>query len=128
MYQLPLKFIEVSPDVAICATRIVAVMSTRAYQARETIKAERKAGTLINGCGTKTAETAIFLDNGTVISSPYKIPRILKKILKADGKSVKNSRVKADGNIVYTDAEELDELADDDPMLDEEEFEHMTDE
>ena len=128
MYQLPLKFIEVSPDVAICATRIVAVMSTRAYQARETIKAERKAGTLINGCGTKTAETAIFLDNGTVISSPYKIPRILKKILKAEGKGVKNSRIRADGNTVCTDVEALDELTDDDPMLDEEEFEHMTDE
>ena len=94
MYQLPLKFIEVSPDVAICATRIVAIMSTKSYQARETIKAERKAGTLINGCGNRSCESCIFLDNGSVISSPYKISRLLKKIDKATEKSSKELNAK----------------------------------
>jgi regulator of extracellular matrix RemA (YlzA/DUF370 family) len=107
MYQLPLKFIEVSPDVAICATRIVAIMSTKSFQARETIKAERKAGTLINGCGNRTCETAIFLDNGSVIASPYKIPRLLKKIAKATEKNTKG--LKKETNDKGIDIESLEE-------------------
>lgn len=101
MYQLPLKFIQVSPDVAICATRIVAIMSTKSYQARKTITAERSAGTLINGCGDRKAETAIFLDNGSVISSPYTIPSILKRIEKASGKKLKGEPYAKNGISVY---------------------------
>ena len=90
MYQVPLTFVEVSPDLVICATRIVAIMSTASYQARETIKAERKAGTLINGCGNRAAESCVFLDNGSVISSPYTVEKISRLILKADEKAGKN--------------------------------------
>ena len=143
MYQLPLKFIEVSPDVAICATRIVAIMSTKAYQARETIKAERKAGTLINGCGNRTCETCIFLDNGSVISSPYKISRLLKKIAKATERNAKGTKNVTDAkNVNVGDIDGDDELIDelihkydeegpfliedeDDPMQDEEEIDAL---
>ena len=132
MYQLPLKFIEVSPDVAICATRVVAIMSTKAYQARETIKAERKAGTLINGCGNRGAESCIFLDNGSVVSSPYKIKRLLKKIDKATDKGAKGTKFKNSDLVNAEEDEEPDEIDRKiDEMLrdiDEEEEESMLDE
>ena len=87
MYQLPLRFIKVSDDVSVCATRIVAMMSTNAYQARRTISDEKKAGTLINAAGRGKANTAIFLDNGSVIASPVTINRLMKAIEKASSKS-----------------------------------------
>lgn len=86
MYQLPLRFVKLSPEVAICATRIVAIMDTASFQARETIKTERKNGTLINACGRKPAETAVFLDNGTVIASPLTVTRILSAIERSNAK------------------------------------------
>jgi len=86
LYQLPLRFIRLSPEVAVCATRIVAVMDTASFQARETIKTERKNGTLINACGRKPAETAVFLDNGTVIASPLTVTRIMSAIERSNAK------------------------------------------
>lgn len=87
-YMLPLRFIKVSTkradvkqfDVTICATRIVAVMSTELFQARRAIHDEKKAGTLINACGTLAAKTAIFLDNGAVVSSPLSVRVIMNAI------------------------------------------------
>ena len=61
-------------------------MDTISYQARETIKTERKNGTLINACGRKPAETAVFLDNGTVIASPLTVGRILGAIERSNAK------------------------------------------
>lgn len=95
-YQLPLRFIRVSnkansefqSDVAICATRIVAMMSTESYQARETLKAERKAGTLINAAGRETAKTTIFLDNGSVIASPLSVKTLMNAIEKSNSKYI----------------------------------------
>lgn len=86
MYQLPLRFIRLSPEVAVCATRIVAIMDTVSYQARETIKTERKNGTLINACGKRSAQAAVFLDNGTVIASPLSVTRILSALERANAK------------------------------------------
>lgn len=94
-YMLPLRFIKVSNkrsdvkqfDVAICATRIVAMMSTEIYQARRTVSAEKKAGSLINACGTAATKTAIFLDNGAVVASPLTIPVLLNQIEKANSKA-----------------------------------------
>ena len=94
-YMLPLRFIKVSNkrsdvkqfDVAICATRIVAMMSTDIYQARRTVTAEKKAGSLINACGTAATKTAIFLDNGAVVASPLSIPVLLNSIEKANSKA-----------------------------------------
>ncbi len=97
MYQIPLRFVKISPDVAICATRIVAIMSTASYQARETIKREKRAGTLINGAGREAVKSAVFLDNGTVMSSPYSVGKLMNAIAKAnaketDSKGVNNSQ------------------------------------
>lgn len=91
-YTLPLRFIKVSKkrndtkqfDVAICATRIVAMMSTDIYQARRTISDEKKAGTLINAAGVAAAKTAIFLDNGSVIASPLTVPVLMNSIAKSN--------------------------------------------
>ena len=84
MYQVPLRLIKASEDVDICATRIIALMSTKTYQARETLKEERKAGTLINACGTKAAKTAIFMDTGAIISSPIDHNRLVASIEKSN--------------------------------------------
>ena len=91
-YMLPLRFIKVSQkndgngqcDVAICATRIVAIMSTDAYQARRTIKDEKKAGTLINAAGKNAVKSAIFLDNGSVVASPLTVTRLMTAIEKSN--------------------------------------------
>lgn len=88
-YMLPLRFIKVSNrnldpkkqfDVTICATRIVAIMSTKSYQARRAIHDEKKSGTLINACGQAAAKSAIFLDNGTVVASPLSANVLLNAI------------------------------------------------
>ena len=94
-YTIPLRFVRVSQkhsdnrqfDVAICATRIVAIMSTEIYQARKTIADERKNGTLINGSGMAKAKSAIFLDNGSVISSPLSVRRLMSIIEKSNSKA-----------------------------------------
>lgn len=94
-YTIPLRFIRISHkrsdnrqfDVAICATRIVAIMSTEIYQARKAISDERKNGTLINGCGLAKAQSAIFLDNGTVVASPMKVKRLMALIDKSNEKA-----------------------------------------
>ena len=91
-YWLPLNFIKVSigrsdnkqSDVAVCATRIVAIMSTDIYQARKTIAAEKKNGTLINAAGVNKAKSAVFLDNGSVIASPLTVKRLMGLIAKAN--------------------------------------------
>lgn len=103
-YTLPLRFIKVSAnrsdkkqfDVSVCATRIVAMMSTKIYQARKTISDERKNGTLINAAGLSKAETAIFMDNGSVIASPLSVKRLMSAIDKANeyGNSKKSKRMK----------------------------------
>lgn len=92
-YQLPLRFIKVSEDVVVCATRIVCMMSTKAYQARRSIKDEKRAGTLINASGRKTSETAIFLDNGNVIASPYTIGKLIGSIERSNAKYVRAPKV-----------------------------------
>lgn len=86
LYQIPLRYVKLSEDVAVCATRIVAIMSTAAHQARETIKTEKRNGTLVNACGRKPAESAVFLDNGTVIASPLTVNRILGAIERSNAK------------------------------------------
>jgi regulator of extracellular matrix RemA (YlzA/DUF370 family) len=91
-YMVPLNFIEISkkPRVAVCATRIVAILSTDMYQARRTIHDEKKAGSLINACGTNAAKSAIIMDNGAVASSPFTVSILMNKIEKAN-EAIKNS-------------------------------------
>ena len=94
-YMLPLRFIKVSNkrsdkkqfDVAICATRIVAIMSTDIYQARRTVASEKKAGSLINACGNLATKTAIFLDNGAVVASPLSVQNLMRAIEKSNSKA-----------------------------------------
>ena len=116
MYQLPLRFVKLSPEVAVCATRIVAIMDTAAFQARETIKTERKNGTLINACGKRSAETAVFLDNGTVIASPLTVNRIMNAIERSNAKQTNPTKANETKRLKVYEA--VDE--DPNPELDEE--------
>lgn len=88
-YMLPLRFINVSnkPKVAICATRIVAMMSTEIYQARRVIHDEKQAGSLVNACGKNAAKTAVLLDNGVVVASPLSITVLETAIEKSNSKA-----------------------------------------
>ena len=99
-YQVPLRFISVGENLAICATRITSIMSINSLQARDLLKQERLNRTLINGCGRDKAKTAILLDNGSVVSSPYTINVLLSRIERANYKNVKPC------NMVLTQAAE----------------------
>ena len=129
-YSLPLNFVKVSngrpdnrqSDVAICITRIVAIMSTDIYQARKTIQAEKQAKTLINAAGVAKVKSAIFLDNGSVVASPLSVNRLMTAIekanLKADPNMTRNIRVydvpHYEENDEEVDEEEDEDLYDDD--------------
>lgn len=123
-YMLPLRFIKVSSkrndgkqfDVAICATRVVAVMSTEIYQARRTITAEKKAGTLINACGTVAAKSIIILDNGSVVASPLSVSVILNAVEKSNTKARANRTKRMTVYDVY----------DEDPKKEDDEYDEMS--
>lgn len=126
-YTIPLRFIKVSGsrkdgagqfDVAICATRIVAMMSTHIYQARRTVTTEKKAGTLINAAGNEKVETAIFLDNGSVVASPLTVRRLLTLIEKSNKKAAAQKQSKrievfdvVDKEPEETDEEDIDDVS-----------------
>lgn len=113
-YMLPLRFIRVSqkPAVSICATRIVAMMSTDIYQARRTIHDQKQSGTLINACGKGAAKTAIFLDNGSVVASPLSITVINSSIERSNMKASAKNNARLKVYDVY-DEEPNKELDDD---------------
>ena len=100
-YMLPLRYVLLSEkkddldqrcDFAVCATRIVGLMSMDSYQARETVKRERRSGTLINAAGREAVQTCVFLDNGSVVASPWSVKKILKQIEKSNAKELRPSR------------------------------------
>ena len=104
-YMLPLRYVLLSDkhvdkftgevvgaEFAVCATRIVALMAMESYQARETVKKERRAGTLINAAGREKVESCVFLDNGSVIASPWPVKKIMKQIEKSNAKELRPSR------------------------------------
>ena len=123
-YMLPLRFIKVSNkrndvkqfDVSICATRIVALMSTDIYQARRTLRDEKKAGTLLNACGTQAAKTVIFLDNGSVLASPLSVSVIMNSIEKSNQKAGARQQARLKVYDVY----------DSEPSPEEDEYDEMT--
>lgn len=100
-YSLPLRFIKVANkttqsdlfDVAICATRIVAIMSTEIYQARKTVHNEKKNGTLINAAGRSQVKSAIILDNGSVVASPFTVNHLMSAIEKSNFKQPGAKRI-----------------------------------
>lgn len=98
-------------------------MSTEIYQARKTIADERKNGTLINGCGLAKAKSAIFLDNGQVVSSPMSVKRLMAMIEKSNEKA--NAR--RDKRIKVTDVYD-DEPDEDNDEIDEFDAEYDKDE
>lgn len=131
-YMLPLRFIEVSkqPSLSICATRIVAMMSTEFYQARRTIHDEKKAGTLINACGRDAAKTAIFLDNGSVVSSPKTVSVLMNAIEKSNSKAYAKSTARMRVYDVYDEdpSTDLDEEVSDLAAYDDDEEDEDYDE
>lgn len=130
MYQIPLRFIRASKDVAVCATRVTAIMSCDAFQARRVVKQERDAGTLINACGRKKMESVIFLDNGTVISSPFSVRDLMSNIEKSnqkDRKPSKNAKRLSVYDVVDAEPSE-DALLDDDLLAEEMDSDYTIDE
>lgn len=87
-YQVPLVFLKLSDNLAICATRVVGMMSTDSKQARDMIKAEKENKTLINGCGRNRAVTMVILDNGAVATSPHSINHLCKLLETSSGKRI----------------------------------------
>lgn len=80
-YSLPLKFIKVSDDMTICATRIISIMSKNSKTARDIYAAERKNKTIVDGrgrCGKMMS--LIFLDNGAIVASEKTIPQLLNQL------------------------------------------------
>lgn len=131
-YTVPLRFIRISNkrsdnrqfDVSICATRIVAIMSTDIYQARKALADERKKGELINGCGLVKAKSAIFLDNGTVVSSPMSVRRLMAMIEKSNEKAGTRLDKRMRVFDVYDgEPNEEDEVVDDVSAYDDDDFE-----
>ena len=109
-YYLPLKFFYVGNDCAIPATRIVAIMPTTNFQARETVKAEKRNKTLINAAGRDKVESAIMLDQGSVVASPLKVKTLLKAIEKSESNRVRGRRSEAQTiEVVIPDGVEPDE-------------------
>ena len=88
MYQIPLRYIKVSETVAICATRIAAMMDYSMSAAEKMVCDERKSGKLINACGRLAAKTVIILDNGAVIASPMSIHGLMRAIEHANTKAL----------------------------------------
>lgn len=122
-YMVPLRFIRVGikrtdnnqMDTAICATRIVAIMSIEISQARKTLQAEKKAGTLINASGLAPTKSVIFLDNGSVIASPLTVRRLMTLIERSNTKagSVSKQRKLRVYDVYDEDPEESDEYEND---------------
>ena len=126
---LPLKFIRVSDQMSICATRIVAIMSTQAYQARRLIKDEKRADTLLNAAGRDAVRSAIILDNGAVVASPLSIGQLLNNISKADAKSSKGKTIRLSHGLKLYDVipdEIYNGDVEDEPEIDAELFEEET--
>ena len=123
-YMVPLRFVRISDTVVVCATRIVTIMSIKSYQARNLKRSEKDAKTLINGCGTQKTETIIILDNGTVISSPMSIRRIMTNLEKANLRQMKATSMYGTKKMRIYDVE--DEEAD--PDVETEAYEVATDE
>ena len=119
MYMLPLRFVTVGPNVAICATRIVSLVSYESNQARVVLKRERKAGNVLNASGRGGIRTVIFLDNGTLIASPRSVEWLINKIQEAETKTIIGGQHRHKNNFITTrvpiDPEEPDE---DDELLD----------
>lgn len=69
-------------------------MSTETFQARRTVKEEKKAGTLINAAGRSAVKSVIFLDNGSVAASPLSVNRILSAIEKSNYKTAKQKQTR----------------------------------
>lgn len=67
-------------------------MSTKSHQARETIKREKQAGTLVNASGRLPTKAAVFLDNGTVIASPFSVRVLMNAIERSNSKQANPKR------------------------------------
>ena len=85
-------------------------MPTTNFQARETVKAEKRNKTLINAAGRDKVESAIMLDQGSVVASPLKVKTLLKAIEKSESNRVRGRRSEAQTiEVVIPDGVEPDE-------------------
>lgn len=83
-YQVPLRFIRIAPNTAICATRIVCLLDSNSSYGYDILRREKQNKTLVNCTGKRKTRTLIVMDSGTVIAAPYTVSEILKRIENAD--------------------------------------------
>lgn len=65
------------------------------------MKSEKRAGTLINATGRDKTQSVIFLDNGSVIASPYSVTSLLGSIEKAVAREPGSRRHTPNRNVVH---------------------------
>lgn len=121
MYQIPLRFIRVSKNVAICATRIVMMIdaSVPGSYGLNLLRAERREGRLIDATAHEKRRTAIILDNGLVIASARTVPEMMRRIEHANTKqSTAKMRSRTKRMMVYPTEDMADGYAvvDEDPI------------
>ena len=117
-YQVPLVLLKLSDTLAICATRVTAMMSTDSKQARDMIKAEKENKTLINGCGRNKAVTMVILDNGAIATSTHTINHLCKLLETSNGKRIVKSTVTSKSNIKLVEPEPQEDVSNDDEVPD----------
>lgn len=155
MYQIPLRFIRISKNVAVCATRIIMMIDATVpgSYGHNLLRAERREGRLLDATAHEKRRTAIILDNGLVIASARTVPEMMRRIElsntkqttarmrsrtkrmlvyptedKKDAFSVVDEDPNPEIDIDYTDASTDDGFEDDDDLdLEEEEEEEEDD-
>ena len=93
-------------------------MSTKSNQARQTIKHEKQAGTLVNASGRLSTKSAVFLDNGTVIASPYSVKVLMNAVERSNSKQASGKRANETVRLRVYDAvdEDLENQQEDESM------------
>lgn len=82
MYQIPLRFIRISKNVTVCATRIVMMIDSTVVGSYgfNLLRTERREGRLIDATAHEKRRTAIILDNGLVIASARTVQELMRRV------------------------------------------------
>ena len=120
-YTIPLKFIRISENMSICATRILCILDMNTAQARRILREEKDGNTLLKATGPRAAASLVIMDNGIVITSPFTMGRILANIASASSKKPYKKDISLGQSLriydVYPD-EVMDGTADTTPDID----------
>lgn len=91
---VPLRFIKVGPDFSVPIHRIVGISEITSYSTQQLIAEQKKNKTLISATKKFRTKCVVILDNGTVITSPYTMSTITKKINEMQTYDINNDNIK----------------------------------